>query len=336
MIELIKKLTSLNAAPGEEDAVRDFIISEIAPHCEYSVDALGSITAFKKGKNRANKKVMFSCHMDEVALIITHITAAGYLKFETLGGIDTLSLLSTHVVANGIDGIIGYKPIHLQGKADRDKIPEISQLYIDIGAKSEEEAKNLVTPGDTAYFVSDFYEMGTSCIKAKALDDRVGCAIMVDMLKSELPFDTYFCFNVQEEVGLRGSKCTAFAGNYDIGIVLEATTASDTSGVDAASVCCSLGAGAVVPFMDGRTLYDKKLYDLAFETARENNIKIQTKNVIAGGNDASSVQTAGSGCRVLSISLPCRYIHTPSSVANKEDITEMRRLIDCLLEKLYD
>ncbi|MCD7723130.1 MAG: M42 family peptidase [Clostridiales bacterium] len=336
MFEMLKKLCMLNGASGDEGAVRDFIINEIDSCCQYSVDALGSITAFKRGKNRAVKKVMFSAHMDEVAFIITHITEDGYLKFAPVGSIDVLSVLAQKVTVNGYSGIVGSKPVHLQGKDENGNVPEFSDLYIDIGACCKKDAEKTAAPGDFAYFAGEFYEMGLSCIKSKAIDDRIGCALMIELIKSDLPYDAYFCFNVQEEVGLRGAQCTAAANNYDVAVVIEATTALDIAGVEGEKCCCRLGGGAVVSFMDGRTLYDKDLYETAFKTAHENGIKVQTKSVIAGGNDAGAIQTAGSGCRVLAVSLPCRYIHTSSSVMCKDDVMEMQKLIEKLLFKLYD
>lgn len=336
MLERLKKLCLLNGASGDEGAVRDFIINEIKDCCEYTVDALGSVTAFKRGRQRAAKKVMFSCHMDEVAFIITHITEEGYLKFAPVGGVDVLSVLAGRVEVNGVYGIIGIKPIHLQKKDEEDKVPQFGDLYIDIGAHSKAEAEAAVSPGDFAYFTGEFYEMGKSFIKAKAIDDRIGCALAIELIQSDLPYDTYFCFNVQEEVGLRGAMCTAAAGNYDIAFVLEATTALDIDGAEGEKRCCTLGGGAVVSFMDGSTLYDRGLFELAFQTAAENGIRVQTKTVIAGGNDAGAIQRAGSGCRVLAVSLPCRYIHTASSVLCKDDVNEMKRLAEKLAHRAYD
>lgn len=333
---MLKELCLINSSSGDEKAVRDYIINEIKDYCEYSVDNLGSIIAFKKGAKKPDKKVMLCAHMDEVGLIITNITEDGYLKFDTVGGIDNKVIAGRVVKINDISGVIGLKPIHQLSTAEMEKAPEISELFIDIGAKSKEDALNYVHPGDYAYFKSDYYEFGNGFIKAKALDDRIGCMLLIELIKNEIEYDTYFCFNVQEEVGLRGAMCTSFAIQPDISVILETTTAADLCGVTGGDRVCVLGDGPVVSFMDGRTIYDKELYTLAMTAAKENIIKVQTKTAIAGGNDAGAIQTSGRGSRVMAVSLPCRYIHSGSSVVKSSDIDETRKLLKAVLPKLYD
>ncbi len=335
---MLKTLCLLNGTSGDEGRVRDFIISEIKDYCDYKVDALGSVIAFKKGIKTPNNKVSLNAHMDEVGFIITGITDEGYLRFSPVGGIESAVCLD-RVVSVGeknIKGVIGDKAFHLLEKEEKDKSPEFEKLLIDIGAESKEEAEKYVSLGDFAYFESDFCELGNGFIKAKALDDRIGCMLMIELIKSELEYDTYFCFNVQEEVGLRGSKCTSFDVQSDISVILESTTAADLDGVEGDKRVCVLGNGPVVSFMDRRTIYDKALYNLAFETAEKNGIPVQTKTAVAGGNDAGSIQTSGKGSRVLAISLPSRYIHSASSVVKESDIENTRRLIKELLKVIYD
>lgn len=333
---MLKDLCLINSASGDESAVRDFIINEIKDYCTYQADNLGSVIAFKKGKRTPDKVVMLCAHMDEVGLIITGITDEGYLKFSPVGGIDSKVVCNRVVTINDTVGVIGLKPVHLLNDDEKGKSPKFSDLFIDIGAKTKEEAEEYVSLGDYAYFKSDYYEFGDDYIKSKALDDRIGCMLLIELIKSELEYDTYFCFNVQEEVGLRGSKCTSYATGADIAVVFEATTAADLRGVTGAKRVCLLGEGPVISFMDSRTIYDRMLYKLAMDTAKSNGIKAQTKTAIAGGNDAGAIQTSGKGCRVLAVSLPCRYIHSPSSVVKKSDIEQTRNLVKALLPKLYD
>lgn len=333
---MLKDLCLINSSSGDEKAVRDYIISEIKNYCEYSVDNLGSIIAFKKGIKKPDKKVMLCAHMDEVGLIITNITDDGYLKFDTVGGIDSKVIADRVVKINDVNGVIGLKPIHQLSADEKEKAPAISELFIDIGAKNKEDALNYVNLGDYAYFESDYYEFGDGFIKAKALDDRIGCMLLIELIKSDIEYDTYFCFNVQEEVGLRGAMCTSFAVQPDISVILETTTAADLCGVTGGDRVCVLGDGPVISFMDGRTIYDKDLYNLAMTAAKENNIKIQTKTAIAGGNDAGAIQTSGKGSRVMAVSLPCRYIHSGSSVVKGSDIDETRKLLKAVLPELYD
>ena len=335
---MLKDLCLLNGTSGDEVRVRDYIINEIKEYSTYEVDNLGSVIAYKKGKKKPNKTVCINAHMDEVGFIITGITSDGYLRFAPVGGIDTKVCLDRAVTVgeNRINGVIADKAYHLLEDSEKDKAPSFDKLLIDIGAKSETEAQSVVSIGDFAYFESDYTELGNGYIKAKALDDRIGCMLMIELIKSELEYDTVFCFNVQEEVGLRGSKCTSFAVSADISIVLEATTAGDLDGVLGADRVCVLGNGGVVSFMDNRTIYDRELYKLAMNTASENNIPVQTKTAVAGGNDAGSIQTSGKGAKVMALSLPCRYIHSPSSVVKKSDIDNTRKLLKEILKKIYD
>lgn len=327
---MLKTLCLLNGTSGNEDKVRDYIISQL--NVDYLVDNLGSVIV-NVGDNKSN--ISINAHIDEVGFIITGITEEGYLRFSSVGGIDPRVCLDRVVtLENGTKGVIGDKAFHLLDSSEKDKCPSFDSLLIDIGATSKAEAESVVSLGDYAYFDSDYIEYGDGYVKAKALDDRIGCMLMLELISQG--FEGTYCFNVQEEVGLRGAKCTAQRVNADIAIVIEATTAADLDGVSGADRVCVLGDGPVVSFMDGRTIYDKELYNLAMQTAKENGIPVQTKTAIAGGNDAGVIQTAAGGSRVIAISLPCRYIHSGSSVVKLSDIDATRKLIKELLLKLYD
>lgn len=333
---MLKDLCMLNGASGDETAVREYIINQISDFCEYKVDKLGSVIAYKKGRKTPEKKLMICAHMDEVGFIVTYIDDEGYISLSPVGGIDARVLVDRAVTINNEKAVIGIKPVHLITADEKKNAVTFKQLYADIGAASSSQASDKVSLGDYAYFLSDYYEFGNGYIKSKALDDRIGCMLMIELIKSELEYDTYFCFNVQEEVGLRGAACTSFAVQSDISVILETTTAADLCGVTGGDRVCVLGGGAVVSFMDGRTIYDKDLYNLAVSTAKDNNIKVQTKTAIAGGNDAGAVQSSGKGSRVLAVSVPCRYIHSGESVVKKSDIEETRKLLKLLIPKLYD
>lgn len=321
MLDTLKELTCLDGVSGEENAVRDYIISKIDGHCEYSIDPLGSIIAFKKGKNRSVKKLMVDAHMDEVGLIITSITSDGFLGFSAVGGIDTAVLMFRRVRIGNINGVITGKPIHLISAEERKKLPKADSLYIDIGANSKEEALKLVRIGDKAVICGEYVQMGNK-IKAKAIDDRVGCAILISLLTKETDYDFYAAFSVQEEVGLRGAKAVTFTVDPDSAIILEATTAADIAGVEASKRVCVLGEGPAVSFMDRATVYDRAYYDAALKSG----IKCQPKAAVAGGNNSGSVHLSRGGVRTLAISVPCRYIHSPSCVADTEDIENAEKL----------
>lgn len=335
---MLKELCLINGTSGDEGKVRDYIITQIKDYCEYSVDNMGSIIAYKKGKKAPKQKISINAHMDEVGFIVTGITDDGYLRFTSVGGIDSRVCLDRIVTVGkkAVKGVIGDKAFHLLSSDEKDRCPSFDDLLIDIGATSKDEAEQYVSLGDFAYFDCDYVELGNGYIKAKALDDRIGCMLMIELIKSELEYDTVFCFNVQEEVGLRGSKCTSYAVDADIAIVLESTTAADLDGVSGANRVCVLGDGPVISFMDNRTIYDRELFELGFTVAKENNILAQTKTAVAGGNDAGAIQTSGDGARVMAISLPTRYIHSGASVVKASDIDETRRLLKALLPKLTD
>ncbi|SEH76191.1 endoglucanase [Ruminococcus flavefaciens] len=331
MKDLLKELCLTDGISGDENAVRDLIISKIKLVCEYSVDNLGNLICFKKGRKKPKKKLMICAHMDEVGLMVTFIRADGTLSFSCVGGIDPSVIIGrqVHIGKNRISGVVGSTAVHNLSKEDRDKAPEVDSLYIDIGAASKEEAEKYVSLGDSVCFDSEFTELGGSRVKSKALDDRAGCAMMIKLLHEKLEYDTYFVFNVQEEIGLRGSTVSAFSVAPDFAIVLEATTAADIDGVSGAKRVCVLGDGPVVSFMDRSTIYDKELYQLAFDIAT-----CQTKTMIAGGNDSGAIHISGSGVRTIAISVPCRYLHSPSSVIEMSDLESSYKLVKILARRI--
>ena len=275
---------------------------------------------------------MLDAHMDEVGVIATFINSDGTIKFSPVGGINTKVLLARQIVFdNGTVGVVGIKPIHLSKGDEKTKIPSQDSLYIDIGASSKEEAEKYIKIGDTGVVLSDFVEFGDSKIKGKALDDRVGCAVLLDMIDSDLPFDAYFSFSVQEEIGLRGATTSAYGIDPEYAIVLETTTAADLIDVPEHKKVCILGEGAAVSFMDRSTLYSKELFDTAFRVAGEKGIKIQPKTVVAGGNNAGAIHKARAGIKTITVNTPCRYLHSPSCVCDTRDIVSVRQLAEALL-----
>ena len=331
MTDLLEKLTSIPAVSGNEEEIREFILKEVSPFAECRVDQNGNIICFKKGKKPALKKVMLDAHMDEVGLIASSYTSDGFIKFQTVGGIDTSVMLCRSVrFENGVKGVVGLKPVHLCSKEERKKMPDADSLYIDIGASDEQEAKELVSLGSTAVFESDFTKLSDNTIKARALDDRAGCAILIQLLKENAEYDFYGVFSVLEEVGARGARTAAYDIDPDAAIVLEATTAADLHGVEAENTVCKLGKGPAISFMDRATLYDRRLYN----AANSSSVKHQVKAMVAGGNNAGAIHLTRSGIPTLAISIPCRYIHSPSCVANSIDINNALLLGKEILEEI--
>lgn len=334
MLDIIRELSLLNGTSGREKAIRDYIISKTEGRCEYRIDPLGNLIAFKKGRQTPKNKIMLDAHMDEVGIIATYINSDGTIKFSTVGSIEVTAMLGRQFMfENGTVGVVGVKPVHLLSADEKSKIPSADSLCIDIGASSKEDAQKKVRIGETAVFVSDFVEFGKDRIKGKAFDDRVGCAILIDLINSELEYDCWFSFSVQEEIGLRGAATSAYSIAPDYAIVLETTTAADLIDVPDHKKVCILGNGATVSFMDRTTLYSKELFDKAFETAGRKGIKIQPKTVIAGGNNAGSILKSGCGIKTITVNTPCRYLHSPSCVCDINDINSARALAQALIEE---
>lgn len=330
MTELLKQLCLLDGTSGDEACIRQFVISQIKDYCDYKIDNLGNIIAFKKGKNSSAKKVLIDAHLDEVGLIITHIEDNGFLRFSTVGGIDTAALMFRRVLINGNTlGVIGSKPIHLCDGDERKKLPSADSLYIDLGVCSKEEAEKLLSVGDCAVMCSDYTVVGDKVL-SKALDDRVGCAVLIDLLKQDAEYDFCASFSVQEEVGLRGAKVAAFTVEPDAAIVIDGTTAADVAGVAPSKQVCRQGEGAVVSFMDGATSYDREYYNAALSSG----IKVQSKCAVAGGNNAGAIHLSRGGVRTVALSVPCRYIHTSGSTCNVSDVIAVRDLTKYMINKI--
>lgn len=335
MLENLKELCLLNGISGDEKSVREYIISQIKDYVQsYTVDNLGNLIVFKKGKSSSDKKVLISAHMDEVGLIATYINYDGTIKFDTVGGINPDVIIGRQVSVNGLFGVVGTQAIHNIPQSQRGKEPNVQEMYVDIGTNSKEETLKYVSLGDSINFFSKYENFGNDYIKSKALDDRVGCAILIDLIKSNLEFDTYFTFVVQEEVGLRGSKVASYTVNPDYAIVLEGTTAGDIGGSVGEKKVCTIGDGAVVSFMDRRTIYDKELYRLCFDISKENNIPCQTKTMVAGGNDSGLIHISRGGVRTIAISVPCRYIHSGASVMALSDAHACESLAKILISRI--
>lgn len=338
MRNLLKELCLADGISGDEKSVRELIVDKIKDFCDYRTDNLGNLICFKKSRKTSDKKLMICAHMDEVGLIVTGFNADGTLLFGTVGGIDPSVVIGRQVRVGEkkLFGVVGSTAVHNLSKEQREKSPSIDGMYIDIGAESKEEAEKYVSLGDCVYFSSEFTSLGEKRLKSKAVDDRAGCAMMIEMIRSDLEYDAYFVFNVQEEIGLRGSRVSAFSVDPDFAIVLEATTAADIDGVSGAKRVCELGKGPVVSFMDRSTVYDKELYRLAFDTADSEGIPCQTKTMIAGGNDAGAIHISRGGVRTIAVSVPCRYLHSPSCVIQWSDLDDSLKLVKKLAQRICE
>ncbi|MDE6150310.1 MAG: M42 family peptidase, partial [Ruminococcus sp.] len=275
--------------------------------------------------------------MDEVGAIVTYVNSDGTLKCAPIGGVDPRVFFGRRVTVgnNQIVGVIGSKAVHNLSADERKSAVKFDEMNIDIGCTSKEQAEELVKLGDCVCFLSDFIEFGENKIKGKAIDDRAGCAIMLKLIEQELDFDMFFTFVVQEEIGLRGATTATYTVNPDYAIVLEATTAADVPSAHNDKKVCKLGDGPVVSFMDRHTIYNKELYNLCFETAQTIGIPCQTKTMIAGGNDAGAIHISRGGVKTCAISVPCRYLHSPSCVIDKSDFENTYKLTKNLLDRIF-
>lgn len=337
MLDTLETLCCLDGVSGSEEEVREYILERVLPFAdEITTDPMGNLMVFKRGACVPSQRIMLTAHMDEVGLIVTEITEDGYLHFDTAGGIDRRVLIGKRVFVGAVRalGVIGSKAIHLTTAEERKTLPKISQMYIDIGAKDKAEAESMVQLGDTVAFDDSVIRFGDGFIKAKALDDRVGCAAMLELIESQLPCDCWFAFTVQEEVGCRGAETAARSIQPDVALILETTTAADIPGVAGADKVCELGKGVVIPYMDRSTIYDRDLYAMLGQLAKEHDILWQTKTRIAGGNDASAIQRSGAGTRVAAISVAVRNIHSPACVAKIAECEDQLKLARLFLKKV--
>lgn len=325
----LKTLSEAFGPSGAEDEVRDLLFKEIRPFVDHvRVDGIGNLIAEKGDSNR----LAICAHMDEVGFMITEIHNDGTLRFASVGGISPASLPSKKVIIGGkyhIPGVIGAKPIHLS-KKDKKEIT-FSDLFIKFGASCKSEAEEIVSVGDFAVFDAKFsVSINNKAVFGKALDNRIGCFLLKKLICSEKVQNATFVFTVQEETGLRGAGTFADNNAFDIGIALDTTTANDLPDVDVPQSVCFLEKGPVISYIDGATIYNRDFINNAFSRLNDNKITAQTKMRRAGGNDASALQKKGNGHQVLSLSVPCRYIHGPLGVTTVFDIQESYQALELL------
>ena len=343
-LELLEKLCLEFGPSGCEDSVAALITAQIDDSCDaYFKDRNGNLTAKVCGRglyyNKQNpKKLMLSAHMDEVGFMVNEITDEGYLKFDTVGGIIARVLAGRNVVistdSGKVKGIIAAKAIHLQSPTEKTSVIPTSEMYIDIGATSREEAEKYIQIGDEGVFDSDFVRFGKDgCkIKSKAIDNRIGCALLIEIMRTiyasnkDIAYDVYFTFTCGEEVAISGAQIMAQTIAPDVAVVFESTAVSDIAGNSDATNVAIQGEGGVVTFMDKGTIYDRGLVDSILTYAENSGIKAQLKRYVAGGNDAAHIHKSGKGVKTVAISAPTRYIHSQSCVVDVADYESMKAL----------
>ena len=322
--ESLKKLVSIYGPSGNEETIREYIKEEIEDYVdEIIVDTMGNLIARKKGNG---KKVMIAAHMDQIGLMINHIDDSGFLRFTNIGGISPFISLGQNIIfGNGTVGIISAEPME-----DISKI-KLSNMFIDIGVNSKEEAEKHVSIGDVCIYKSQ-YEENENFVFTPYLDDRVGCYIAIEAIKEikDPKQDLYFVFTVQEEVGLRGAKTSAYRIEPDIGIALDVTGSGDTP--KAKPFAVGLGKGTGIKVKDNSILTHPKLKNLMVEVAKENNIPYQMEVLEFGGTDSGAIHLTKEGVITGAISVPTRYVHSTNEMASKNDIVNSINLLIKLLE----
>jgi endoglucanase len=337
MLKLVKELCALHGVTGHEDAVRDYIKKAAEPFAdEISVDKLGNLLVYRKGHEENAKTIVLCAHMDEVGLLIRAITDDGFLKFVCTGGIDRRILIGQRVFIGNkrISGVIGLKAKHLSSEDEQKKLPKLEDMYIDAGFADKESAEKDVALGDFAAFDHKQVLFGDDMLKAKALDDRVGCAVLLKLLEKQYPCNVWYVFSVQEEIGLRGAEAAAWklaalsTSRPDLALVVEGTTSADLPNLPKHRQVCRPGGGVVIPFMDSGTIYNRELGQTLKNIAERLGYKWQTKEYVAGGTDAAAIQRTHDGIKTAGIAVAVRYIHTPISCIKVAEIDQMRKILD--------
>ena len=341
MDSLLKKLSDAPGVSGFEEEIREIIIDELKDHVdEVEVDQMGNVITTRKGKPNG-KKIMLAAHMDEIGLMIRYIDKNGFIKFSKIGGINDQMLLNQEVTIHTEDGkvtgVIGSKPPHRMKESERKKILDYENMFIDIGAKTKEEAEERVKLGDPITIKQEFTKLG-NFYKGKALDNRIGCAIMIEVMKrAETDATLYGVGTVQEEVGLKGAKTSAFKLNPDMALALDVTIAGDHPGIKEEDAPAKMGKGPAVILVDasGRGLITHPMVKKLIITAgNEDVIPYQLEVSEGGTTDATAIHLTREGIPTGVISPPTRYIHTPVSVVDMEDVENAVNLILAVLKRL--
>jgi endoglucanase len=341
LADTLEKLSNACGVAGREEEVRSLMKNFLKPYVdEVKEDKLGNIIGIKKGKKNA-PKVMLAAHMDEIGLLVKIISKKGFIQFAKIGGIDDRILLAQKVIVytekGPLHGIIGSKPPHIQKEEERKRVLTCDELFIDIGAENQEQAKKMgVKIGDPVGFDIKFAKVGKNIVIGRAFDDRVGCAVMVEVMKrlEKTECTVYAVGTVQEEVGLRGATTAAFGIYPDVGIALDVTIAGDVPGVREVEAPIKLGKGPSIEIADMGLIAHPKVVRLLVDVAEENKIPYQLETGLPGSTDAARISLTREGVPSGVISIPTRYIHSPSSLLSLEDAEKTVKLTVAAIQKI--
>ncbi|UOQ47188.1 M42 family metallopeptidase [Gracilibacillus caseinilyticus] len=343
-LQMLQELTDARSVPGDEKEAREVMKKWISPYADkVYTDHLGSLIAEKNG-DANGPKIMVAGHLDEVGFMVTRIDDKGFIYFQTVGGWWSQVMLAQRVTiltkTGDVTGIIGSKPPHILSAEARKKPVEIKDMFIDIGASSREEAQEFgVKPGDSVVPYFEFTQMkNEKLLLAKAWDNRIGCAIAIEVLRQlkeeQHPNRVYGVATVQEEVGLRGAKTSANAIEPDIGFAVDVGIAGDTPGVSDKEADSKIGDGPQIILYDASMVSHKGLRDFVVDTAEKNNIPYQYSTMAGGGTDSGSIHVTANGVPALSITVATRYIHTHAAILHQDDFENAVKLIVEVIKKL--
>jgi endoglucanase len=338
---LLEDLCNAFGPPGNEDEVRRVLARAIRGQVdELFVDSMGNLIAVKRGTGPEPRlKVMVDAHTDEVGLMITDIRKDGLLGFRAVGGIDDRLMPAKRVIVGEkrVPGVIVTPPVHLTSREQRQNVIKVDQLAIDIGANSQDQAKEWIKLGDYGVFATRFQilaEDGLRTVTGKALDDRAGCAVAAALAEGSYAVDLYLSFSAQEEGGLRGARVAANRIQPDVAFALEGTVCDDLPVAKDVSPTSRLGDGPAITIMDRTFIADRRLVALLTETAQANGIPYQFKQPGIGGTDAGAINQSGAGVPSVAVAVPCRYIHSPVSMLSLNDFEHLIALMRAALTAL--
>jgi endoglucanase len=325
MKQLLRRLTEVFSPSGYEDAIRTMIQNEVKGWADQvRVDALGNLIVRKGRASKNGKRIMIASHMDEIGLMVSHVDDSGFVRFTSIGGVYPRNLPGGRVsFVNGTLGVIGLEPTEHTGD-----IPPLDKMYIDVGATSKKNCP--VGTGDVAAFERPFLDLGDRLV-AKSMDDRIGCAIAIEVLHKlkNTPHEVYFVFTTQEEVGTRGAQTSAYSIDPELGFSIDVTGWGDTPGIKDFDV--ALGKGPAIKIRDGGMISDPRIVNWMVRTAESKKLPYQREVLLGGTTDARAMQLVRAGIPVGCVSIPCRYIHSPSEMVDNNDAENAVKLILALL-----
>jgi putative aminopeptidase FrvX len=340
-VKVLERLSNACGVAGREDEVRLIMTDLLTPNVdEVNVDPLGNVIGVKRGRKDA-PRVMLAAHMDEVGLMVKNITKEGFIQFTKIGGIDDRILIAQkvilHTTTRPLTGIIGSKPPHISKEEERKKVLTVDELFIDVGAHSETEAREMgVRVGDPVSFDIRFTQLGNDAVAGKAFDNRVGCAVLAAVLErlDDVDCTVYGVGTIQEEVGLRGAATAAFGLAPDVGIALDATVAGGVPGVKAVETTIKMRKGPAITVADRGLITHPKVLRLLVDAAEASGIPYQLETGLPGSTDAARIALTREGVPSGVVSIPTRYIHSPVSILSLDDAANATTLVLTALRKV--